>query len=116
MFASSTKSAGTSVAFPDVCIIPAPPAPFVPAPYPQIQYEQNLKEANRADARAKSGDRKAQAAVKHAIGMAEKSAKVKVVSATQAVMIGFTLHKASNSAAPGASVVPSQTKILLLSP
>jgi hypothetical protein len=29
-------SGGMSVAFPDVCKTPAPPAPFVPIPYPNI--------------------------------------------------------------------------------
>jgi hypothetical protein len=29
-------SSGTSIAFPDVCKTPAPPAPFVPIPYPNI--------------------------------------------------------------------------------
>lgn len=30
------KSAGVTVAFPDVCKTPAPPAPFVPIPYPNV--------------------------------------------------------------------------------
>lgn len=30
------KSAGVTIAFPDVCKTPAPPAPFVPIPYPNI--------------------------------------------------------------------------------
>lgn len=29
-------SSGTTIAFPDVCKTPAPPAPFVPIPYPNI--------------------------------------------------------------------------------
>ena len=29
-------SGGMSIAFPDVCMTPAPPAPFVPIPYPNI--------------------------------------------------------------------------------
>ena len=29
-------SNGISIAFPDVCKTPAPPAPFVPIPYPNI--------------------------------------------------------------------------------
>lgn len=113
MLPVSTKSEKkTSVAFPDVCKIPAPPAPFVPVPYPQSQYEQNLKEANSADARAKTGDKEAQAAVAHAIGMAAKSApNSKITSATQAVMIGFTLHKASSNVE--LMIAPSKTRILL---
>jgi hypothetical protein len=30
------SSSGTTIAFPDVCKTPAPPAPFVPIPYPNI--------------------------------------------------------------------------------
>jgi len=30
------KSNGVTIAFPDVCKTPAPPAPFVPIPYPNI--------------------------------------------------------------------------------
>ena len=30
------SSSGVSIAFPDVCKTPAPPAPFVPIPYPNI--------------------------------------------------------------------------------
>lgn len=31
-----SSSSGISIAFPDVCKTPAPPAPFVPIPYPNI--------------------------------------------------------------------------------
>jgi hypothetical protein len=34
IFPMATAKGGISVCFPDVCKIPAPPAPFVPAPYP----------------------------------------------------------------------------------
>ena len=30
------SSSGVSIAFPDVCKTPAPPAPFIPIPYPNI--------------------------------------------------------------------------------
>jgi len=49
MFPSSTKKkkGGASVAFPDVCKVPAPPAPFVPVPFPNIQIAStNLKSAS----------------------------------------------------------------------
>jgi hypothetical protein len=36
MFPASTKGAGMCTAFPDVCKVPAPPAPFVPTPFPNI--------------------------------------------------------------------------------
>ncbi|WP_413841863.1 PAAR-like domain-containing protein [Tateyamaria sp.] len=39
MFAklSTKQKGGASVAFPDVCKTPAPPAPFVPIPYPNVE-------------------------------------------------------------------------------
>jgi len=49
MFPGSTKKkkGGVSLAFPDVCKTPAPPAPFVPIPYPNIQIaSKNLKSAS----------------------------------------------------------------------
>ena len=58
------------VSFPDVCKVPAPPAPFVPVPYPNSQYQQNLKAANRADARAKAGSKAAQKDVEAAVSSA----------------------------------------------
>lgn len=36
MFPVSTKQSGVTIAFPDVCKIPAPPSPFVPIPYPNV--------------------------------------------------------------------------------
>lgn len=49
MFPASTKKkkGGISIAFPDVCKTPAPPAPFVPIPYPNIAAaSSNLKIAS----------------------------------------------------------------------
>ncbi len=48
MFPASTKTSSsnkTTVVFPDVCIVPAPPAPFVPTPYPDSQFQENMKAA-----------------------------------------------------------------------
>ncbi len=36
MFPACTKGGGQVFAFPDVCKVPAPPAPFVPVPFPNI--------------------------------------------------------------------------------
>jgi hypothetical protein len=33
---SSKSTTGMQISFPDVCKVPAPPAPFVPAPLPNI--------------------------------------------------------------------------------
>jgi len=45
--ASNKQKGGMSLAFPDVCKTPAPPAPFVPIPYPNIIVAStNLKTAS----------------------------------------------------------------------
>jgi hypothetical protein len=36
MFAASTKAGGVCQVFPDVCKVPAPPAPPVPTPFPNL--------------------------------------------------------------------------------
>ncbi|MCA9606402.1 MAG: DUF4150 domain-containing protein [Myxococcales bacterium] len=36
MFPASTKGGGQVFAFPDVCKVPAPPAPPIPTPFPNI--------------------------------------------------------------------------------
>lgn len=96
----STKGGGgASIAFPDVCKTPAPPAPFVPIPYPNTQFQENLKQANKVDAQASSGNRKAIALQKEAINnlkmsMGDEAGTLKgIVSASGAVRMGYTLHK-----------------------
>jgi hypothetical protein len=37
MFPASTKGNGLSMGFPDICKVPAPPAPFAPVPFPNIE-------------------------------------------------------------------------------
>ena len=66
--APGKQGGGTSIAFPDVCKTPAPPAPFVPIPYPNSQFQKNLKKANKVDAQAGAGNTKAIALQKEAIG------------------------------------------------
>ncbi len=49
MFAKfpTKQKGGASLAFPDVCKVPAPPAPFVPVPFPNVQIaSSNLKAAS----------------------------------------------------------------------
>ena len=36
MLPASTKGGGQVAGFPDVCKIPAPPAPFAPVPFPNV--------------------------------------------------------------------------------
>jgi hypothetical protein len=94
MFAVNSKasSSGAAVTFPDVCKVPAPPAPFVPVPYPNIQYQENLKVANKVDAMTKTGNKTAQIKQKQAIDNLYKQAGIRATSATQAVILGKTAH------------------------
>ena len=103
------KSGGQSIVFPDVCKTPAPPAPFVPIPYPNIQYAANLKEANATDAQAQAGNKSAKKKQKIAIENYKMAVSVSagdeagtlkgVVSASQAVRAGRTVHFSGGSAA-----------------
>jgi Toxin PAAR-like domain len=97
--------AASSIVFPDVCKTPAPPAPFVPVPYPNVQYEANLKAANMADARAAVGDSLAGRQKQDAIDSLYQQTGIRAKSATQAVMIGFTVN---GSLSP--SGTPNQTR------
>jgi len=45
MFPASTKGGGQAFAFPDVCKVPAPPAPFIPTPFPNIAMLPNANGA-----------------------------------------------------------------------
>ncbi len=96
---SAKHGKGSGIVFPDVCKTPAPPAPFVPIPYPNTQYQDNLKQANKVDAKAKTGNPKAVALQKEAINnlkrsMGDEPGTLKgIVSASSAVRIGYTLHK-----------------------
>lgn len=94
---SKKKGSGYAVGFPSVCKVPAPPAPFVPVPYPNIALQENLKKANAADAKAKTGNKEAQADVEKAIenlakAMGDEAGTLKGMTATKAVMMGFNIH------------------------
>jgi len=97
--AGKTKGGGTTIAFPDVCKTPAPPAPFVPVPYPNSQLEKNVRKATKIDGQAAAGNQKAIALQKEAVSNLKRSTGDEAgtlkgtVSATTAVKIGYTLHK-----------------------
>ncbi len=90
---------GMGVGFPDVCKVPAPPAPFVPTPYPNSQYQDNLKKAKKVDAQASTGNPEAIALQQEAINnlaksMGDEAGTLKgVKSAFQAVQRGYVLHQ-----------------------
>jgi hypothetical protein len=43
----NTDSNGTSIAFPDVCLTPAPPAPPIPIPYPNIAKSSDTAQGSK---------------------------------------------------------------------
>ncbi len=47
MMPASTKGGGQCFAFPDVCKVPAPPAPFVPTPFPNIGMPMQAKKESK---------------------------------------------------------------------
>ncbi len=53
---SSTNGGGMVMGFPDVCLVPAPPAPFVPIPYASITFEEsdNKKSTTKTKTKTKS--------------------------------------------------------------
>lgn len=89
---NSTRKGGVTIAFPDVCKTPAPPAPFTPIPYPNAQFQENLQAANKADASAQAGSRKAQTNQRMAIDNLYIQTGIKAKSATQAVIIGKSVN------------------------
>ena len=64
----------------------------MPVPYPNIQYQENLKKANKVDANAKAGGKRAIRLQKRAIESLENATGITVKSATQAVIMGKTVH------------------------
>ena len=108
MFPASSKSTGNALAFPDVCKVPAPPAPFVPVPYPNDQYHENLKAANKVDAMTKTGNKQAQQKQTQAIDNLYSQTGIKATSATQAVILGKTAHSKQPSQPPPPKTVMEQ--------
>ncbi len=119
-----------SIAFPDVCKTPAPPAPFVPVPYPNIALQRNLKKAGQVDAAAARGSKKAKILQKKAIkslaraSHGDEAGVLKgVKTATKAVRMGYTLSvNGIGRPAPGLGTAvnmglqnaPSQVKVIVM--
>ena len=135
MFPASTKGGGTVFAFPDVCKVPAPPAPPIPTPFPNTgqcadasggSCTQKVKICNKAVLHVNSvissthGDEAGvlkglisstdadQAAYK------QGSSSVEVEGNNIVTMLKPTGHNGSNANAPGgAQIAPSQTTVLI---
>jgi Domain of unknown function (DUF4150) len=134
MFPASTKGGGQCAAFPDVCKIPAPPAPFAPAPFPNMgQVTQasgtcgNVKISSKevlvksSEISRSQGDEAG--TLKGMMSMVnmdkvsyrQGSPKVKFGGTAAVTVLKPTAHNGTNANAPaGAQVAPSQTKVILL--
>lgn len=101
---ASTKGSGGGLGFPDVCKVPAPPAPFVPVPYPNVGKLDTLtKDApspNEVDAAAQAG-RDAAGNAANAAGDAANSAAQGASDAAEAA--GAAADQAASDAGAAAS-------------
>lgn len=134
MFPASTKGGGQCAAFPDVCKVPAPPAPFVPTPFPNMAQcsgasdtSSKVKIAGKpsihksSEIGRSSGDEAG--TLKGMISQVNMdktqyrmgSAKVKVEGKALVTVTKMCGQNGTNSnAPPGAQVSPSQTKVICM--
>lgn len=136
MFPASTNGGGQCMAFPDVCKVPAPPAPPIPTPFPNIgmctqakgsSCSKKVKIVNKKTFTKKtelsrsSGDEagtlkgiisnKNMDVVKRSMAFS----KVKVEGSPIVTVMKVTGHNGSSAnAPPGSQVAPSQTKVICL--
>lgn len=133
MFPASTTAGGQCFVFPDVCKVPAPPAPPIPTPFPNIGQCQQAKKTtkkvkiqNKACLTKKSeiprtsGDEAG--TLKGIISSTnmdklkykKNSSKVKFEGANVVRLLDMTGHNGSNAnAPPGAQIAPSQVKVIV---
>lgn len=133
MFAN-TQMMGTDMAFPDVCLTPAPPAPApIPIPYPNIAMGNmaiptaptvlalGMPMHNMTTTIPMSNGDNAGVAMGVASGMVMGPARhltaaftVLIMGSPSTRMTSMSLQNSTN--APGARIAPSQTLVLLLAP
>ncbi|TLP69002.1 DUF4150 domain-containing protein [Parasedimentitalea maritima] len=94
---SKKKKGGASIAFPDVCKVPAPPAPFVPVPFPNIQIaSSNFKSASVKIEKFKTNFKKTKGdEAGTAKGVTASIAKMATIFARHSVTVKATGKKAS---------------------
>jgi hypothetical protein len=133
MFPASTNGGGNCMAMPDVCKVPAPPAPPVPTPFPNTGM---LNQATNASMKVKicgkqtitikskipksTGDEAGVAGgMVSGMNMGPVSfkkgiAKVKVEGSPVVSLTSMTAHNGTNANVPAGTVVaPSQIKVLV---
>lgn len=133
MFPGSTKGGGQCLVFPDVCKVPAPPAPPIPTPFPNIGMVNQAKKTTKkvkiknkkcvtkkSELSRTSGDEAG--TLKGMISSTnmdkmkwgKHSGKVKFEGANVVRSLDMTKHNGSNAnAPPGAQIAPSQTTVIV---
>jgi hypothetical protein len=133
MFPASTNGGGNCMAMPDVCKVPAPPAPPIPTPFPNTGM---LNQATNASMKVNicgkqtvtikskipktMGDEAGVAGgLVSGVNMGpasfkKGSTKVKVEGSPCVSLTSMTAHNGTNANAPAGTVVaPSQTKVMV---
>ncbi len=134
MFACTTAG-GNLFAFPDTCLVPAPPAPPIPTPFPNTgmlnqatNVSMKVKMVNKETVTLKSkipktmGDEAGvNGGVASGMNMGEAcfkmgSTKVKIEGQPCVRMTSITAHNGVSANAPSGTVIsPSQTKVMIMS-
>ena len=134
MFPASSKGGGQCAAFPDVCKVPAPPAPFVPTPFPnrsQVATASSTsskvkicgKEAvtvNSKISRSNGDEAGTLFGMMSQVNMNQTSyrtgsTKVKCQGHAIVTVLKPTAQNGNNANAPaGAQVAPSQAKVIIM--
>jgi len=133
MFPASTNGGGNCMAMPDVCKVPAPPAPPIPTPFPNTAM---MNQATGASLKVKicgkqtvTTKSKIPKTMGDEAGVAggmisgmnmgpasfkKGSTKVKVEGSPTVSLTSMTAHNGTNANAPAGTVVaPSQQKVLI---
>ncbi len=108
---AKTSAGGLCIAFPDVCLTPAPPSPSpVPVPYPNVGTAPPMTNGDNAGLGTGIASGTVMAPARTMTG----AFTVLVGGMPLARLTSVTLQNSTN--APGAKVVPSVTNVLVLAP
>jgi len=134
MMPACTKGGGQAMGFPDVCKVPAPPAPFIPTPFPNIgmlnqgsKFSTKVKIKGKAAGTTKTEMSRSQgdeagtlggmvsAVNMNKIAFKKGSSKVKIQGKPAVYLTAMTAHNGSNANMPaGAVIAPGQTDVLVV--
>ncbi len=122
MFPASTYQGGAVLAFPAVCKVPGPPAPFAPVPLPNIGAKQSGKASksvagSKKPVAAKDASQQDLLKTLDDLHASIKSMHTRDASAWHEAVDNYVMAVAavymSGKNATGLMVAPSQTKVLL---